>query len=120
MIQHTVDALADDPLLSNRKSSELTLGSDLFAFSEFASRGGSRFDLLLDSEGDERFDGGASAVAFRIAKEAPWVPVRRLSEPRGGKLVGGIHVYPLQTELRPVACISFKLLITVSEFLMNW
>lgn len=99
-------------------TSALVLGTDLFAFTELASRGRQRFDLLLDppsyeeenhegespgqlddaespsgrngstgalpdGEGDTA-DGspsdGVSAV-FKLSRKAPWIPVRRPSDP---------------------------------------
>jgi ectoine hydroxylase-related dioxygenase (phytanoyl-CoA dioxygenase family) len=53
------------------KRPDLQLGTDLFAFVEFSSRGGQRFDLLFSE------DDPASAPIFRVAKCGAWVPIVR-------------------------------------------
>jgi hypothetical protein len=49
------------------KRPELKLGLDLFAFSEFSSRGGHRFDLLFA-------DDEASKTVFQVGRTGPWIP----------------------------------------------
>ncbi|GAX76815.1 hypothetical protein CEUSTIGMA_g4261.t1 [Chlamydomonas eustigma] len=53
-----------------RKAPDIRLGTDLFAFKEFASRGIQRFDLLLDETLE-----GTAAMLCEISNTTPWVPV---------------------------------------------
>jgi hypothetical protein len=55
-----------------QKRPDLRLGIDLFAFSEFSSRGGQRFDLLFSEDDAE------SRCVFEAARTGPWVPIIRL------------------------------------------
>ena len=55
----------------SEKRPDLQLGTDLFAFAEFSSRGGQRFDLLFSD------DDPASAPVFRVAQCGAWVPIIR-------------------------------------------
>ena len=52
-----------------KKRPDLRLGIDLFAFSEFSSRGGHRFDLLFNEEEE------ISRPIFDIARSGPWIPI---------------------------------------------
>jgi hypothetical protein len=53
------------------KRPDLQLGTDLFAFVEFSSRGGQRFDLLFSE------DDPTSAPIFHVARCGAWVPLIR-------------------------------------------
>jgi hypothetical protein len=55
----------------SEKRPDLHLGTDLFAFAEFSSRGGQRFDLLFSE------DDPASAPIFQAAQCGAWVPIIR-------------------------------------------